>query len=79
LNLASRYKTPICPEGAQSFNGKLRNECLNLEWFTCLKEARYVLEQWRIQYNGFRPQQPEQTTARTLAAKSVENSTSKWE
>ena len=39
----------------ESFNGKLRNECLNLEWFTNLREARTVIEKWRNCYNGFRP------------------------
>lgn len=39
----------------KSFNGKLRNECLNMEWFTSLREARTVIEEWRVSYNGFRP------------------------
>ena len=39
----------------ESFNGKLRNECLNLEWFLSLREAREVIETWRMSYNGFRP------------------------
>lgn len=39
----------------ESFNGKLRNECLNLEWFTSLREARTVIEEWRNCYNGFIP------------------------
>jgi putative transposase len=28
----------------ESFNGKLRDECLNLEWFTSLAEARTLIE-----------------------------------
>jgi len=39
----------------ESFNGKLRNACLNLEWFTSLREAQRVIEEWRMQYNQFRP------------------------
>ncbi len=39
----------------ESFNGKLRNECLNLEWFMSLREAREVIQEWRNCYNGFRP------------------------
>lgn len=39
----------------ESFNGKLRDECLNMEWFTSLKEAKNVIENWREDYNSFRP------------------------
>ena len=39
----------------ESFNGKLRDECLNLEWFRHRLEARVVIEQWRRQYNEQRP------------------------
>lgn len=33
----------------ESFNGRLRDECLNVEWFTSLGEARKKLAQWRDQ------------------------------
>ncbi len=46
---------PVQNAHVESFNGKLRNECLNLEWFTSLREARRVIEEWRVSYNGFRP------------------------
>lgn len=39
----------------ESFNGKLRDECLNQEIFYSLKEARIVIEQWRRHYNEIRP------------------------
>ena len=39
----------------ESFNGKFRNECLNEHWFMCLEEAREIIEEWRNEYNGFRP------------------------
>jgi transposase InsO family protein len=39
----------------ESFNGKLRDECLNGEIFYSLKEATVVIEQWRKQYNTIRP------------------------
>lgn len=39
----------------ESFNGKLRDECLNAQWFRTLREARVLIEMWRKQYNGFRP------------------------
>lgn len=40
---------------AESFNGRLRDECLNVEWFRSLAEARVVIEQWRRHYNAERP------------------------
>jgi transposase InsO family protein len=41
----------------ESFNGKLRDECLNGEIFYSLKEATVVvvIEQWRNHYNTIRP------------------------
>jgi putative transposase len=39
----------------ESFNGKLRDECLNENWFVTLKDAREAAEAWRIDYNEFRP------------------------
>jgi transposase InsO family protein len=32
----------------ESFNGKLRDEFLNLEWLYTLKEVQVLIEQWRI-------------------------------
>jgi putative transposase len=39
----------------ESFNGKFRDECLNLEEFANPAEARVVHESWRRYYNGERP------------------------
>ena len=39
----------------ESFNGKLRDECLNQEWFVSLFHARCVLEAWKDDYNTVRP------------------------
>jgi len=39
----------------ESFNGKLRDECLNGEIFYSLKEAQVIIEQWRVEYNTKRP------------------------
>lgn len=39
----------------ESFNGRFRDECLNLEWFESLKEAQVVIEAWRGHYNQERP------------------------
>ncbi|MBI3259486.1 MAG: transposase [Ignavibacteriae bacterium] len=39
----------------ESFNGKLREECLNENWFTSLEEAKRIIEEWREDYNCYRP------------------------
>ena len=39
----------------ESFNGRLRDECLNEQLFTNLAEARQIIEEWRIDYNTNRP------------------------
>jgi putative transposase len=37
------------------FNGRLRDECLNVHWWKSVDEARTVLEDWRRDYNEVRP------------------------
>lgn len=39
----------------ESFNGRLRDECLNEHWFTSLEHARVEIERWRREYNEERP------------------------
>ena len=39
----------------ESFNGKFRDECLNVHWFRSLPDARRIIEDWRISYNTERP------------------------
>ena len=39
----------------ESFNGRLRDECLNEHLFANLNEARQIIEDWRIDYNTNRP------------------------
>lgn len=39
----------------ESFNGTLRDECLNLHWFISLADARRTIEAWRADYNRVRP------------------------
>ena len=46
---------PIENAFAESFNGRLRDECLNTNWFLSLKHAREVIEDWRKDYNTVRP------------------------
>ncbi len=39
----------------ESFNGKFRDECLNMHWFISLEHAQYEIEKWRKDYNENRP------------------------
>ena len=39
----------------ESFNGRLRDECLNTHWFLSLDDARAKLEAWRRDFNETRP------------------------
>lgn len=39
----------------ESFNGRLRDECLNQHWFLSLADARRVLARWQHEYNTARP------------------------
>ena len=41
----------------ETFNGSLRDECLNIHWFETLDEARQKIEAWRVEYNESRPHQ----------------------
>ncbi len=38
----------------ESFNGKLRYECLDLHWFRNIEHAREVIETWWVEYNTYR-------------------------
>jgi putative transposase len=38
-----------------SFNGRLRDECLNERWFLNLAHAQTLIEAWRREYNEERP------------------------
>jgi len=40
---------------AESFNGRVRDELLNVEEFGSLIEAQVVIEAWRVEYNTYRP------------------------
>ena len=46
---------PVQNAFAESFNGRLRDECLNEHWFMTLEEAKIRIENWRIDYNEVRP------------------------
>jgi hypothetical protein len=46
-----RLGKPVRNAYAESFNGRLRDECLNANWFTSLNDARRTVEEWRHDYN----------------------------
>jgi putative transposase len=46
---------PVQNAYIESFNGRLRDECLNEHWFSTLPGARTIVEAWRQDYNGVRP------------------------
>jgi len=46
---------PIENAYAESFIGRLRDECLNENWFMSLRHARDTIENWRRDYNEVRP------------------------
>ncbi|MBL3608360.1 integrase core domain-containing protein, partial [Rhodovulum sulfidophilum] len=46
---------PVQNAFVESFNGKFRDECLNLHWFRSLRDAREEIRRWRSHYNTKRP------------------------
>jgi len=46
---------PVQNAYIESFNGKLRDECLNENWFVSLYDAQQTIEAWRVDYNALRP------------------------
>lgn len=51
----SRPGKPTDNAFIESFNGRVRQECLDQHWFLSLKDAQEKLEAWRIDYNQHRP------------------------
>jgi putative transposase len=51
----SRPGKPTDNAFIESFNGRLRQECLNQNWFLSLADAREMIENWRQDYNEYRP------------------------
>jgi putative transposase len=51
----SRPGTPTDNAFIESFNARLRSECLNQHWFADLDDARQKVESWRCDYNEVRP------------------------
>ena len=48
-------RSPVDNAYMESFNGKFRDECLNLHWFTSVGHARAIAEEHRLDYNNERP------------------------
>ena len=51
----SRPGKPMDNAMIESFNGSFRDECLNVNWFLSMEDAREKIERWRKDYNEFRP------------------------
>src|SRR2546426_12199617 len=49
---------PVQNAFVESFNGRLRDECLNEHWFLTLADARRLIEDWRVEYKRSRPPHP---------------------
>ena len=57
----------------ESFNGSFRDECLNVNWFMSLEDARQKIENWRQDYNEFRPHSSLADTPPAVFAKEIES------
>ena len=51
----SRPGKPTDNPFIESFNGSFRDECLNINWFLSLDDAKQKIEGWRQEYNQYRP------------------------
>ena len=51
----SRPGKPTDNAFIESFNGSVRAECLNENWFLSLADAKEKIEAWRVDYNEQRP------------------------
>ena len=51
----SRSGKPMDNAIIESFNGSFRYECLNVNWFLSIEDAREKIVMWREDYNEFRP------------------------
>ena len=65
----SRPGKPTDNPFIESFNGSLRDECLNTNWFMSLQDAQEKIETWRQDYNHFRPHSSLDDVPPTLCAK----------
>ena len=71
----SRPGKPTDNAYIESFNGTLRQECLNEHWFLSLQDAQDKLDGWQTHYNQERPHSslanatPEEYAAQSSASK----------
>jgi putative transposase len=71
----SRPGKPTDHAMIESFNGRLRQECLNQHWFLSLEDAQEKLETWRVDYNAARPHSAlGQRTPREFARRPLQGS-----
>ena len=65
----------------EAFNGRLRDECLNVHQFTSIADAQEKIEAWRVDYNAHRPHSslghltPNEFVAKRQAMRTVEEVT----
>ncbi len=77
----SRPGKPTDNAFIETFNGSLRDECLNVHWFATIAEAKALIEAWRRHYNESRPhmalgnQTPREYLLRTSSSEMLEGST----
>ena len=60
---------PVENSYIESFNGRLRDECLNVEVFFTLADVHDKLERWRQDYNQVRPHSSLRDSAPALASR----------
>jgi putative transposase len=76
----SRPGKPTDNAFIETFNGSLRDECLNVHWFATIAEAKALIEAWRRHYNESRPhmalgnQTPQEYLLRTSSSGALEGS-----
>jgi len=68
----SRLGKPTDNAVIESFNGRFREECLNIYWFESLEDAREKIDAWRWDYNEHRPHRSlEGLTPREFASRAM--------
>jgi len=69
----SRRGKPTDNAIVESFNGRLRGECLNTPWFESIEDAKEKVDRWRWDYNEIRPHRSLQgLTPREYAVRSLQ-------
>lgn len=69
----SRPGKPTDNPFIESFNGRLRDECLNEHWSPSLLHARSLIETWRREYNEERPKKAHGGMTPSAYAKQLAN------